>query len=95
MITTAPTRNSPPTRQGNSQCTRIAYGGLCEFQYVTVKATGFVNAARAAYANPLGGMAEVKLVSRLPGQDDASFGCAQRHTSGPHLSCSPAQPAAA
>ena len=45
--------------------TRIAHGGVdyANLQYVTVKAGGFVNAVAfgAAGANPLGGMAEVKL----------------------------------
>ena len=45
--------------------TRIAHGGAdyASLQYVTVRATGFVNAVAfgAAGANPLGGMAEVKL----------------------------------
>lgn len=44
---------------------RIAHGGAdyANLQYVTVRATGFVNAVAfgAAGANPLGGMAEVKL----------------------------------
>src|SRR6185369_11043926 len=45
--------------------TRIAHGGAdyTNLQYVTVKANGFVNAAAfgGIGANPLGGMAEVKL----------------------------------
>jgi len=45
--------------------TRIAHGGAdyASLQYVTVKASGFVNAVAfgAAGANPLGGMAELKL----------------------------------
>jgi hypothetical protein len=45
--------------------TRIAHGGAdySSLQYVTVKASGFVNAVAfgAAGANPLGGMAEIKL----------------------------------
>src|SRR5262245_18104624 len=44
---------------------RIAHGGAdyANLQYVTVKASGFVNAVAfgAAGANPLGGMAELKL----------------------------------
>jgi hypothetical protein len=46
--------------------TRIAHGGAdyANLQYVTVKAGGFVNAVAFAgmAANPLGGMAEVKLM---------------------------------
>lgn len=45
--------------------TRIAHGGAdyANLQYVTVKASGFVNAVAfgSVGANPLGGMAEVKL----------------------------------
>ncbi len=45
--------------------TRIAHGGAdySNLQYVTVKASGFVNAVAfgGMGANPLGGMAEVKL----------------------------------
>ena len=45
--------------------TRIAHGGAdyANLQYVTVKASGFVNAVAfgGIGANPLGGMAEVKL----------------------------------
>ena len=45
--------------------TRIAHGGAdyANLQYVTVKANGFVNAVAfgGMGANPLGGMAEVKL----------------------------------
>ena len=45
--------------------TRIAHGGAdyASLQYVTVKASGFVNAVAfgSVGANPLGGMAEVKL----------------------------------
>src|SRR5204863_1063846 len=45
--------------------TRIAHGGAdyASLQYVTVKANGFVNAVAfgSVGANPLGGMAEVKL----------------------------------
>src|SRR5258705_13033580 len=46
--------------------TRIAHGGAdyASLQYVTVKASGFVNAVAfgGMSANPLGGMAEVKLM---------------------------------
>ena len=66
-ITTAPTRNSAADFTGKEilSVARIAHGGAdyASLQYVTVKATGFVNAVAfgAAGANPLGGMAEVKL----------------------------------
>jgi len=66
-ITAAPTRNSAAEFTGQEilSVTRIAHGGAdyASLQYVTVKATGFVNAVAfgAAGANPLGGMAEVKL----------------------------------
>lgn len=66
-ITAAPTRNSAADFSGREilSVTRIAHGGAdyATLQYVTVKATGFVNAVAfgAAGANPLGGMAEVKL----------------------------------
>lgn len=66
-ITAAPTRNSAADFSGREilSVTRIAHGGAdyASLQYVTVKASGFVNAVAfgAAGANPLGGMAEVKL----------------------------------
>ena len=66
-ITAAPTRNSAADFTGQEilSVARIAHGGVdyASLQYVTVKATGFVNAVAfgAAGANPLGGMAEVKL----------------------------------
>ncbi len=66
-ITAAPTRNSAADFTGREilSVTRIAHGGAdyATLQYVTVKASGFVNAVAfgAAGANPLGGMAEVKL----------------------------------
>ena len=66
-ITAAPTRNSAADFTGREilSVARIAHGGAdyASLQYVTVKATGFVNAVAfgAAGANPLGGMAEVKL----------------------------------
>jgi len=66
-ITAAPTRNSAADFSGQEilSVARIAHGGAdyASLQYVTVKATGFVNAVAfgAAGANPLGGMAEVKL----------------------------------
>jgi hypothetical protein len=66
-ITAAPTRNSAADFTGREilSVARIAHGGAdyATLQYVTVKATGFVNAVAfgAAGANPLGGMAEVKL----------------------------------
>jgi len=66
-IAAAPTRNSAADFSGREilSVTRIAHGGAdyATLQYVTVKATGFVNAVAfgAAGANPLGGMAEVKL----------------------------------
>ena len=66
-ITAAPTRNSAADFTGKEilSVARIAHGGAdyASLQYVTVKATGFVNAVAfgAAGANPLGGMAEVKL----------------------------------
>jgi hypothetical protein len=66
-ITAAPTRNSAADFTGKEilSVARIAHGGAdyASLQYVSVKATGFVNAVAfgAAGANPLGGMAEVKL----------------------------------
>lgn len=66
-ITAMPTSNSAAEFTGQEilSVTRIAHGGAdyATLQYVTVKATGFVNAVAfgAAGANPLGGMAEVKL----------------------------------
>jgi len=66
-VTAAPTRNSAADFTGREilSVTRIAHGGAdyATLQYVTVKASGFVNAVAfgAAGANPLGGMAEVKL----------------------------------
>jgi hypothetical protein len=66
-ITAAPTRNSAADFTGREilSVVRIAHGGAdyATLQYVTVKASGFVNAVAfgAAGANPLGGMAEVKL----------------------------------
>ena len=66
-ITATPTRNSAADFTGKEilSVARIAHGGAdyTSLQYVTVKATGFVNAVAfgAAGANPLGGMAEVKL----------------------------------
>ncbi len=66
-ITAAPTRNSAAEFTGKEilSVARIAHGGAdyATLQYVTVKASGFVNAVAfgAAGANPLGGMAEVKL----------------------------------
>jgi len=66
-ITATPTRNSAADFTGKEilSVARIAHGGAdyASLQYVTVKATGFVNAVAfgAAGANPLGGMAEVKL----------------------------------
>jgi hypothetical protein len=66
-ITAAPTQNSAADFTGKEilSVARIAHGGAdyASLQYVTVKATGFVNAVAfgAAGANPLGGMAEVKL----------------------------------
>ena len=66
-ITAAPTPNSAADFTGREilSVARIAHGGAdyTSLQYVTVKATGFVNAVAfgAAGANPLGGMAEVKL----------------------------------
>jgi hypothetical protein len=66
-MTAAPTRNSAADFTGKEilSVARIAHGGAdyATLQYVTVKASGFVNAVAfgAAGANPLGGMAEVKL----------------------------------
>lgn len=66
-VAAVPTRNSAADFSGREilSVTRIAHGGAdyASLQYVTVKATGFVNAVAfgAAGANPLGGMAEVKL----------------------------------
>ena len=66
-IAATPTRNSAADFSGREilSVTRIAHGGAdyATLQFVTVKASGFVNAVAfgAAGANPLGGMAEVKL----------------------------------
>lgn len=66
-IAAVPTRNSAADFSGREilSVVRIAHGGAdyASLQYVTVKASGFVNAVAfgAAGANPLGGMAEVKL----------------------------------
>src|SRR5215471_14927804 len=66
-IAATPTRNSAADFSGREilSVTRIAHGGAdyANLQYVTVKASGFVNAVAfgAAGANPLGGMAEVKM----------------------------------
>jgi hypothetical protein len=66
-LVATPTRNSAADFSGREilSVTRIAHGGIdyANLQYVTVRASGFVNAVAfgAAGANPLGGMAEVKL----------------------------------
>ena len=66
-IAAVPTRNSAAEFSGREilSVSRIAHGGAdyATLQYVTVRASGFVNAVAfgAAGANPLGGMAEVKL----------------------------------
>ena len=67
-VVTSPTPNTAAaefTGQEILSVTRIAHGGAdyATLQYVTVRASGFVNAVAfgAAGANPLGGMAEVKL----------------------------------
>jgi len=66
-IAAAPTRNSAADFTGREilSVSRIAHGGAdyASLQYVTVKASGFVNAVAfgGMAANPLGGMAEVKL----------------------------------
>jgi hypothetical protein len=65
--TLVPTPNSAADFTGREilSVTRIAHGGAdyANLQYVTVKAGGFVNAVAfgGMGANPLGGMAEVKL----------------------------------
>src|SRR5580765_6580045 len=67
-ITAAPTRNSAADFTGREilSVVRIAHGGAdyASLQYVTVKASGFVNAVAfgGMTANPLGGMAEVKMM---------------------------------
>src|SRR3954471_16041478 len=66
-VAAVPTRNSAADFSGREilSVVRIAHGGAdyASLQYVTVKASGFVNAVAfgSVGANPLGGMAEVKL----------------------------------
>ena len=66
-ITATPTPNAAADFTGREilSVSRIAHGGAdyASLQYVTVQASGFVNAAAftGIGANPLGGMAEVKL----------------------------------
>jgi len=66
-VVATPTPNAAADFSGREilSVTRIAHGGAdyTNLQYVTVKASGFVNAVAfgAAGANPLGGMAEVKM----------------------------------
>src|SRR3954451_8546418 len=66
-VIVTPTRNSAAEFTGREilSVSRIAHGGAdyANLQYVTVKAGGFVNAVAfgGMGANPLGGMAEVKL----------------------------------
>jgi hypothetical protein len=66
-LTSTPTPNAAADFTGREilSVTRIAHGGAdyANLQYVTVQASGFVNAAAfgGVGANPLGGMAEVKL----------------------------------
>ena len=66
-ITTAPTPNSAAEFSGREilSVSRIAHGGAdyASLQFVTVQANGFVNAAAfgGLGANPLGGVAEVRL----------------------------------
>ena len=66
-VIATPTRNSAAEFTGREilSVARIAHGGVdyTNLQYVTVKANGFVNAVAfgSVGANPLGGMAEVKL----------------------------------
>ncbi|HJZ80806.1 MAG TPA: hypothetical protein VKD91_10690 [Pyrinomonadaceae bacterium] len=67
VIVFSPTPNSAAEFSGREilSVTRIAHGGAdyASLQYVTVHANGFVNAVAfgSVGANPLGGMAEVKL----------------------------------
>src|SRR5436190_13842849 len=67
-VIATPTRNSAAEFTGREilSVSRIAHGGAdyASLQYVTVKASGFVNAVAfgGMAANPLGGMAEVKLM---------------------------------
>jgi hypothetical protein len=66
-LVATPTPNAAADFSGREilSVTRIAHGGAdyANLQYVTVKANGFVNAVAfgSVGANPLGGMAEVKL----------------------------------
>jgi hypothetical protein len=66
-LTATPTPNAAADFSGREilSVSRIAHGGAdyASLQYVTVQASGFINAAAfgGVAANPLGGMAEVKL----------------------------------
>lgn len=67
ILSATPTPNAAADFSGREilSVSRIAHGGAdyANLQYVTVQASGFVNAAAfgGVAANPLGGMAEVKL----------------------------------
>jgi len=103
-ITAAPTRNSAADFTGQEilSVARIAHGGVdyASLQYVTVKATGFVNAVAfgAAGANPLGGMPKSNWESPITRTRRCvavwKFRPAPRFRDAP-ISCSPAQPAVA